>query len=90
MAVPESMKICFDSFCEHDDYEIGYPEKFFGMLDGWKINDLNVVGRISEGFDCGIPKVKLLIGGLEGQNQIKIVIFSSPRLNLAWKDILTS
>jgi hypothetical protein len=73
------------TFSLHDDTEIGYPEKFVGILKSWKIVDISRHGKglgSSQIYSDDFMIAQIM--GLEGENAAVYHVISSPRFRDKW------
>ncbi len=71
-----------------DSYEIGNPEKFVTILEmGWAVDRIIRIGSTPTEASYTDDEVKQLVAGTEGQNTVQFCSFSSPRLNIQWKEV---
>lgn len=73
-----------------DDVEIGYPEKFGRMLEGWTIISTARRGRfkVSEALRSD-EELRREVAGHEGDNAFIFQAFCSPRYKPSWESVKT-
>lgn len=75
----------------HDEYSIGYPERYFTMIHtGWIREDVVRHGMLESTQLATDDEIDALIGGVEGQNYVTFVRTSTPRLAAHWRDFRDS
>lgn len=72
-----------------DTYEIGYPEKFFGLFDlGWRATSARRFGNVPDEIAADDDEVLRWIAGVEGANSQQFEKVTSPRFHLDWNEAI--